>query len=152
MKPGKKEKIRLGQAPTKTLPNAAATKTEDAGAVEQASNAPEPLNPLETNTAPVKKTRFSDRAQQPKQAKQPKATGPKVDKQAPPAPDAAEVADRQAQAAPLGLSGDTSAAKKKKKSTTTGDKTRLAEKSKKPEAAAPDSNSAPPAPAPAPQQ
>jgi peptidyl-prolyl cis-trans isomerase SurA len=155
MKPGKKEKIRLGQAPTKTLPTApGGTKTEDAGAVEQASNAPEPVNPLETNTAPVKKTRFADRALQPKQPKQPKAFGPKLDKQAPPAADAAEVADRQAQAAPLGLSGDTSA-KKKKKSTTKGDKTRLAEKSKKAET--PDSNSAPSAPAPqtptpAPQQ
>jgi peptidyl-prolyl cis-trans isomerase SurA len=147
MKPGKKEKIRFGQAPTKTLPAAPETKTEDAGAVEQASNATEPVNPLETNTAPVKKTRFADRALQPKPAKQPKALGPKVDKQAPSAPDAAEIADRQAQAAPLGLSGDT-ASKKKKKSTTKGDKTRLAEKSKKPEAPAPDSNPAASAPAP----
>jgi peptidyl-prolyl cis-trans isomerase SurA len=152
MKPGKKEKIRYGQAPTKTLPTAPGeTKTEDAGAVEQASNAPEPVNPLETNTAPVKKTRFADRAQLPRQPKQPKALGPKVDKQAPPAPDAAEVADRQAQAAPLGLSGDTSG-KKKKKSTTKGDKTRLAEKSKKAETPAPDATSTPSAPAPAPQQ
>ena len=152
MKPGKKEKIRYGQAPTKTLPSAPGeTKTEDAGAVEQASNAPEPVNPLETNTAPVKKTRFADRAQLPRQPKQPKALGPKVDKQAPPAPDAAEVADRQAQAAPLGLSGDTSG-KKKKKSTTKGDKTRMAEKSKKAETPVPDTSSTPLAPAPAPQQ
>jgi peptidyl-prolyl cis-trans isomerase SurA len=31
MKPGKKEKIRLGRAPTKTLPSAPESKTEDAG-------------------------------------------------------------------------------------------------------------------------
>jgi peptidyl-prolyl cis-trans isomerase SurA len=153
-KPGKKEKIRYGQAPTKTLPTAPATTTENAGAVEQAANtATEPVNPLETNAKPERKTRFSDRAKLPKQ---PKATGPKVDKLAPAAPDAAEVADRQTQAAPLGLSGDT-AAQKKKKATTTGEKTRLtAKKKKKSEApaqhtAAPPPASAPPAPAPAPQ-
>ncbi|MGA3069466.1 MAG: peptidylprolyl isomerase [Terracidiphilus sp.] len=151
-KPGKKEKIRLGRAPTKTLPSAPETATENAGAVEQAANtAPEPVNPLEP-TKPEKKTRFSDRSRQPKQ---PKAKGPKVDKLAPAAPDAAEVADRQTQAAPLGLSGDT-ATKKKKKATTTGEKTRLAEKNKKPEAPAQESAAspsvpAPPAPAPAPQ-
>jgi peptidyl-prolyl cis-trans isomerase SurA len=32
-KPGKRERIRYGQAPTKTLPSAPETKTEDAGAV-----------------------------------------------------------------------------------------------------------------------
>ena len=156
MKPGKKEKIRYGQAPTKTLPTAPEAKTEDAGAAPEAvASAPEPANPLEATAAPTKKTRFTERA---KQTKQPKVKGPKVDTQAPAAPDAAEVADRQAQAAPLGLSGDTSA-KKKKKSTTTGDKTRLTEKNKKPEPPAPapgDSPLAPapqtPAPAPATQQ
>jgi peptidyl-prolyl cis-trans isomerase SurA len=143
-KPGKKEKIRYGQAPTKTLPNAPDTTTENAGAVEQAANtAPEPVNPLETNARPERKTRLSDRAKQPKQ---PKAKGPKVDKQAPAAPDAAEVADRQTQAAPLGLSGDT-AAKKKKKATTTGEKTRLTDK-KKPEAPAQQPDAVPSAPAP----
>jgi peptidyl-prolyl cis-trans isomerase SurA len=157
MKPGKKEKIRYGQAPTKTLPNAPETKTEDAGAVEQASaGAQEPVNPLEANTAPEKKTRFAQRASLPKQ---PKATGPKVDKLAPAPPDAAEVADRQTQAAPLGLSGDTGVKTKKKKSTTTGDKTRLTDKSKKPEAPAqsPADSTLAPAPqtppsAPAPQK
>ena len=143
-KPGKKEKIRYGQAPTKTLPSAPATATENAGAVEQAANtAPEPVNPLEANARPEKKTRMSDRARLPKQ---PKAKGPKVDKLAPAAPDAAEVADRQTQAAPLGLSGDT-ATKKKKKATTTGEKTRLTDK-KKPEAPAQQPASAPSAPAP----
>jgi hypothetical protein len=72
---------------------------------------------------------------------------------APAAPDAAEVADRQTQAGPLGLAGDT-ATKKKKKQTTSGDKTRLADK-KKSEKPADNSGDVPlgpaPAPAPAPQ-
>jgi peptidyl-prolyl cis-trans isomerase SurA len=143
MKPGKKEKIRYGQAPSKTLPNAPSTATEDAGAVQVASSGQEPVNPLEANQAPEKKTRFSDRA---KQAKQPKSKGIQPDKQAPPAPDAAEVADRQTQAGPLGLAGDTS--KKKKAATTTQEKTRLADKNKKPEA---DTSATPAVPAPAPQ-
>jgi peptidyl-prolyl cis-trans isomerase SurA len=154
MKPGKKEKIRLGHAPTKTLPSAPQVSPEDARGGEgpqTASAAPEPVNPLETNIRPEKKTRFSERA---KQAKQPKVKGPKLDALAPGAPDAAEVADRQIQAGPLGLAGDTSK-KKKKTSTTTGDKTRLTDK-KKTETPAQNSGDvplgpAPQAPAPVPQ-
>jgi peptidyl-prolyl cis-trans isomerase SurA len=140
-KPGKKEKIRLGQAPTKTLPAAqAAAVTEDAGATSPAvaNAAPEPVNPLEASNKPTQKTRFSSHAKDPKK---PKATGPQLDSNAPPPPDAAEVADRQEQAAALGLNGDTSVKKKKAKTTTT-DKTRLTDKNKKP-APAPDANSAP---------
>jgi peptidyl-prolyl cis-trans isomerase SurA len=122
MKPGKKEKIRYGQAPTKTLPSGPETPTEDAGAVAQNN---EPVNPLEPPAAPEKKTRFSDRAKQPKE---PKAKAAKADPLAPSAPDAAEVADRQTQSAPLGLGGDTASKKKKKNSTTTGDKIRLSDK------------------------
>jgi peptidyl-prolyl cis-trans isomerase SurA len=145
MKPGKKEKIRYGKAPTQTLPAAAQAKVEDAGAVQQAaSNAPEPANPLENSNKPEKKTRFSARA---KQVKQVKTKGPQPDALAPAAPDAAEVADRQTQAGPLGLAGDT-ASKKKKKSTTTGDKTRLTDKNKKPAAPAQSSGDAPLAPVP----
>jgi peptidyl-prolyl cis-trans isomerase SurA len=149
MKPGKKEKIRFGQAPSKTLPTAPETKTEDAGAGTQtASAAPEPPSLPEESAKPVRKSRFSARAKQPKQ---PKPKGPRIDTMAPAAPDSAEVADRQAQAGPLGLAGDTST-KKKKKHTTTGDKTRLADK-KKSEQPAENSGDAPlgPAPAPAPQ-
>ena len=148
MKPGKKEKIRFGQAPTKTLPNAAQTQTEDAGAVSQpaAAAVDEPVNPLETTAKPTAKTRFSSR---PKAAKTPKVRGPKIDPTAPDAPDASEVADRQTQAGPLGLAGDTSK-KKHRKPTSTGEKTRLADKNKKPDTAATDSNAAPNAPAPAP--
>ena len=125
MKPGKKEKIRYGQAPTKTLPAGPETPVEDAGAAPQVAANNEPANPLET-APPEKKTRYSDRAKQPKE-KKPK--GPTVDPLAPAAPDAAEVSDRQTQSAPLGLSGDT-AGKKKKASTTTGDKTRLSDKAR----------------------
>jgi peptidyl-prolyl cis-trans isomerase SurA len=128
MKPGKKEKIRFGKAPQETLPAAPAAATEDAGGGEQqvANAGGEPQNPLEADSKPEKKTRFSDRARLPKQAK-PK--GPQLDPEAPAAPDAAEVADRQAQAGPLGLGGNQTD-KKKKKNTTTGDKTRLSDKKK----------------------
>ena len=140
MKPGKKEKIRFGQAPTKTLPEAPGqTATEDAGAVAQNN---EPANPLEAAPEPEKKTRFSARAKLPKQPKPKPFT--KVDPTAPSAPDSAEVADRQTQSAPLGLAGDT-ASKKKKKNTTTAEKTRLSDKKKQDE----DQPSEPP-PAPTP--
>jgi peptidyl-prolyl cis-trans isomerase SurA len=154
MKPGKKEKIRYGKAPTKTLPSAPESATEDAGAVAPTAAAgQEPVNPLESKAKPAQKTRYSTRA---KQIKQPKAKGPKLDALAPVAPDAAEVADQQTQAGPLGLAGDTSR-KKKKAATTTGDKTRLAgkKKSKTSEQSIGDVPLGPaaqaPAPAPAPQ-
>jgi peptidyl-prolyl cis-trans isomerase SurA len=147
MKPGKKEKIRLGRAPTKTLPSAPQSKTEDAGAEPQtASSAPEPVNPLETSAKPTQKTRFSDRVGQARQPKAKKTKGLKPDAMAPAAPDAAEIADRQTQAAPLGLAGDTSK-KKKKTVTTTGDKTRMTSKKKK-KASATDSGDVPLGPAP----
>jgi len=150
-KPGKKEKIRFGQAPTKTLPTAQSTATEDAGAVAPAANAaaPEPVNPLETSDKPTQKTRFSAHAKTEKKAK---AASSQLNGDAPPSPDAAEVADRQAQAAPLGLGGDTSASKKKKTKTTTGEKTRLTDEKKKEQTPAPDSNAPPPAAPPTPQQ
>jgi peptidyl-prolyl cis-trans isomerase SurA len=149
-KPGKKEKIRFGKAPTKTLPSGPETKTEDAGAVEQAAT-DVPANPLETNTKPTQKTRFSARA---KVAKTEKTKGPQPDKLAPAPPDAAEVADRQTQAGPLGLAGDT-ATKKKKAKTVATDKKRLAN-TKKDETKTPAPEPTPipqepGAPAPAPQ-
>jgi peptidyl-prolyl cis-trans isomerase SurA len=131
MKPGKKEKIRFGQAPRETLPNAPETKVEDAGALpkdaaagdtQEADNSTRPA-------VPVKKSRFSERAKLPKTAK-PK--GPQLDNFTPAAPDAGEVADRQTQSAPLGLDGDTSKKSKKKKPNTasTGQKTRMTERPK----------------------
>ena len=145
-KPGKKEKIRFGKAPTKTLPSAPNATTEDAGAVQQtAGAAPEPENPLEANTKPTQKTRYSARASvaKPKQV----AGALKVDPQAPAPADAAEVADRQTQAAPLGLGAHMAKNKKKTKATaTTGEKTRLADKKKNPA----DDSATPPAPTPQP--
>jgi peptidyl-prolyl cis-trans isomerase SurA len=128
-KPGKKEKIRFGQAPRETLPTATTnTATENAGALpETASNADQPVNPLEP-TAPTRKTRFSERAKEPKnKAAAPGAAGANTN-----APDAGEVADRQQQSAPLGINGDTEKNKKKKTASTTADKTRLSQQPKKP--------------------
>ena len=138
-KPGKREKIRFGQAPRETLPTATTnTGTVNAGALpetETASSADLPANPLEA--APVEtKKRFSERAHTAKKVKQAKA--PKVDALAPAPPDATEISDRQTQAGPLGLAGDTSNTKKKKKTaTTTTEKTRMSQEPKKPAAPAP---------------
>jgi peptidyl-prolyl cis-trans isomerase SurA len=148
MKPGKKEKIRYGKAPTKTLPAGPAATTEDAGANPQVAQNNEPASPLEAAPAPEKKTRFSDRAKEIKQAKAKNGKSKKVDPLAPAAPDAAEVADRQTQSAPLGLAGDTSS-KKKKKATTTSDKTRLSDKKKTEDQSTPASAPAAPTPIPA---
>ncbi len=140
MKPGKKEKIRYGQAPQETLPNAAASPTEDAGAVARTaqSDALVPENPLEPTPAPEKKTRFSDRARMEKQHKvkqeqEKKKTQAQKDVLAPEPPDAAEVADRQVQSAPLGLGDNVDSKKKKKEATTTGEKTRMSDRNRKAE-------------------
>jgi peptidyl-prolyl cis-trans isomerase SurA len=132
-KPGKKEKIRYGQKPLETLPTSAnATQVEDAGAAPnaQVAGADEPANPLE-QAAPTQKTRFSMHAKEPKKAK---SAAPPVDALAPPQADAAEVADRQTQSAPLGLNGDTAKKNKKKKASTEGEKTRITERKKEPAA------------------
>jgi len=128
-KPGKKEKIRYGMAPRETLPTASTnSSTENAGALpETASNTEQPVNPLEP-TAPTKKTRFSERARVAKTAKTAHAQG---DALTPAPPDAAEVADRQTQSAPLEQNGTTSPSKKKKKaSETTAEKTRMSQQKK----------------------
>ena len=163
-KPGKKEKIRFGQAPRETLPAAAnASDTENAGALPANVAANEPANPLEP-AAPTHRTRFSDLARTEKGHKK-KATQVIVSGSSitPAPPDAAEVANTQTQSAPLGLGGDTAHKKKKKKEVTTGPKTRLSQEKKKPEVKqpvqmtpAPQEPGAPapaghPAPQPAPQ-
>ncbi len=128
-KPGKKEKIRYGQAPRETLPTASTNSgTENAGAVpETASNTEQPANPLEP-TAPTQKTRFSARARTEKKTKTSSAQGGAL---TPAPPDAAEVADRQTQSAPMGLSGQTPTNKKKKAAATTAEKTRKSQEKKK---------------------
>jgi peptidyl-prolyl cis-trans isomerase SurA len=166
LKPGKKEKIRYGQAPTKTLPSTTATQTVDAGANGGAGlpngNGMAPDTQVAANgagdapgfgntpTAPEKKTRYSDRASIPKEKK---AKAPKVDPFAPPPVNPEEVADRQVQSAPLGLAGDTTNPKKAKPT----EKTRLQDQLKnKPAAdadapaATPDTQATPPAATPPP--
>lgn len=135
MKPGKKEKIRFGQAPRETLP-AAATKTEDASAngegtqvaANNAGNAAVPDNTGSDQTGPDQpeakrvKTRFSA------ERRRPKPKGPKVDPFAPPPPTTEELATQKQQAQPLGLNGDTS--KKKKNPHKEGPKRRLSNEKK----------------------
>jgi peptidyl-prolyl cis-trans isomerase SurA len=157
-KPGKKEKIRFGQAPRETLPTAAkGSNTENAGALpdNNVAAANEPANPLEP-TAQTKKTRFSEEARNHTAKK--KATPVKVSGSTitPEPPDAAEVADKQTQSAPLGLGGNTATPKKKKKKeVATGPKTRMAQEKKQPEQKKPvqmtPAPQEPGAPAPAPQ-
>jgi peptidyl-prolyl cis-trans isomerase SurA len=139
-KPGKKEKIRFGQAPRETLPTAQ-TKTEDAGATgtsttqsttqEATNNVPQNLQVVGPDGAvdnqPVEqkkdKTRFAARAKEPKQKKSKDKTDPFA-----PAPENQdEVATRQEQSTPLGLNGDTTKPAKGPKPT---EKTRLADKAK----------------------
>jgi len=131
MKAGKKEKIRFGQAPRETLPNAAETRTEDAGALPKTGDNPTEVaaNAAEAPAAPEKKTRFTARAKLPKA---PKNKGPRLDSFAPSAPDSTEVADQQSQSAPLGLNGDTATKKKKKTNAgTVSEKKRLEDEKKK---------------------
>lgn len=114
MKPGKKEKIRFGQAPRETLSAAAVpATTEDAGAnkgeTQVASNNAAPNAIPVSNEQPEakkEKTRFSARP------KEHKNKGPKVDPFAPPPATSDELATQKQQAKPLGLNGDTSKAKK----------------------------------------
>ena len=139
-KPGKKEKIRFGQAPRETLPTATTNaNTENAGALpengagangsgtETADNSQLPANPLEP-VAPDKKTRFSDRARGPRKNK---TAVRHADANAPVPPTAAEIADQETQSAPLGLNGNTANKKKRKKAqATTGEKTRFSQEKK----------------------
>ena len=136
-KPGKREKIRYGQAPRSTLPTASkGSETVDAGALpanETASaNTNEPANPLEPE-AQSGKTRFSSRAKTDQKKDKPQSIFKQANPALAPAPDAGEVADRATQSTPLGLNGDTSTDNKKKKKktvTTSGDKTRMSQEKK----------------------
>ena len=153
MKAGKKEKIRYGQAPRETLPSAPQTKVEDAGALpkEAAAADTQIADNSQQPAVPVKKTRFSERAKEPKAAK---SKGPQLDSFTPAPPDSGEVADRQTQSAPLGLDGDTSKKSKKKADTvTTGPKKRMKDRPKSEPKTPVEMTPAPPvagAPAPAP--
>jgi peptidyl-prolyl cis-trans isomerase SurA len=145
-KPGKKEKIRFGQAPREALPPAAhpengpeqaAAGTEGGSEAQVASNSSSADVPSGEAAAPVeRKTRFSERARLPKakKAKTPdQVENDRVAQQATPEEAAAE----KTQSAPLGLAGDT--ATKKKAAKPKGEKkTRYSDevnKSKEPEPA-----------------
>ncbi|MGC9157539.1 MAG: peptidylprolyl isomerase [Terracidiphilus sp.] len=131
-KPGKREKIRYGQAPTETLPNGPEGAVENGGAMPQeASLDQEPANPLETAPQPKKKIRYRDVVRPHKSRKHKKQ---KTELTVASEPDAAEIAAMETQNAPLGLGGDT-ANIKKKKTTTNGVKTRFSDRrtEKKPE-------------------
>jgi peptidyl-prolyl cis-trans isomerase SurA len=156
MKPGKKEKIRFGQAPRETLP-AASTKTENAGTADTggqtvASNAPTasavPAGGDVGSEQPAAKTQKTRLSARPKEKK----SGPKIDPFAPPPPTKDELATQQQQAQPLGLNGDTS--KKKANPRKEGPKRRLSNENKNQAqpastapAASPAAPSAPAAPA-----
>jgi len=154
MKPGKKEKIRFGQAPRETLPPAA-TKTENAEASEAGSETVA-SNPSENTvtigaTAPEEpeakkqKMRYSDLAREHKKNNK----GPKIDPFAPPPPTKEELATQQQQEQALGLNGDTSKVKKEN-SRKEGPKRRMSdEKKQTPSSTAPADNTASPAPSPA---
>ncbi len=121
-KPGKREKIRFGQAPRESLPPAqvasAATPDNTPGVTTPESRIVNPDGTISGASAPVnvKKTRLSSRPAV-KKAKQDKSAD------APPPATAEELATQKVQNAPLGLA-DPSAQKKPKK----GEKTRLSDK------------------------
>jgi peptidyl-prolyl cis-trans isomerase SurA len=152
MKPGKKEKIRFGQAPRETLPGAE-TKNEDAGAnvsvgaaQEAANTTPADLKTLNPDgsvanpNAPAEKkvkTRLSARARESKNKKD------KTDPFAPPPITSDELATQQQQAKPLGLAGDTSK-QKKTNAAKTGPKRRITDEKKEKDNTQPADGSAPP--------
>jgi peptidyl-prolyl cis-trans isomerase SurA len=135
-KPGKKEKIRFGQAPRETLP-AGPTREIDAGAAggdsaqgaeagaQVAANQPENGVALTNAQGEVidtsngdqsqKKTRFSDRAKMPKAKQREIANRNKRQKFTPPPQDEQQVATDQQQQSALGLNGDSKKAAKKAK-------------------------------------
>jgi peptidyl-prolyl cis-trans isomerase SurA len=163
----KREKIRFGQAPRNALPagpeerasgadvgagaasavGAAGNTTGAPGAenaavapLENASSASDTgPNPLDAKGAPEGKTRYSARAKE-VSAEKKAAKGKKLKEKAAAGPIAAtseESASEKMQAAPLGLSGDTSKKKKKQAKDKNAPKERLQNQAPKPAAPAP---------------
>jgi peptidyl-prolyl cis-trans isomerase SurA len=149
-KPGKKEKIRFGQAPREALPPAAhpTNGSEQAGGqpasgeagtgneAEVASNSSSSTDaPGAEAAAPVeRKTRFADRAREPK-AKKVKTPDQVENDRAAQQDTSEEAAAQKTQSAPLGLAGDT--ATKKKAPKVKGDKTRYSDEVNKAKQPAP---------------
>jgi peptidyl-prolyl cis-trans isomerase SurA len=141
-KPGKREKIRFGQAPRETLP-AGDTREVDAGAgtdttaTQVAANQPGNSvvtnaegNVIDTGNDSEKKvkTRFSDRPKETRQKRE-KEKEAKANRFAPPKETAAEVAQEQQQQSALGLNGDTTK-QKKANPAKSGPKRRLSDEDK----------------------
>jgi peptidyl-prolyl cis-trans isomerase SurA len=150
-KPGKKEKIRFGQAPREALPPAAhpieggsqqalgqGTAGTDAGAdngAQVASNSSSTDVPGAEAAAPMeRKTRFSYRAREPK-AKKVKTPDQVENERVADQATSEEAAAQKTQSAPLGLAGDT--ATKKKAPKVKGDKTRYSDEVNKAKQPAP---------------
>ena len=119
-KPGKKEKIRFGQAPREALPPAAhpTNGSEEANGqgagneAQVASNSSSTDIPNGEAAAPVeRKTRFHDRAKEPK-AKKAKTADQLENERVTQPVTSEEAAAQKTQSAPLGLAGDTAAKKK----------------------------------------
>jgi peptidyl-prolyl cis-trans isomerase SurA len=148
-KPGKKEKIRFGQAPREALPPAAqptngseqaAGQAAGTGAgagteAQVASNSSSAEIPDSEAAAPAeRKTRFAYRAREPK-AKKAK-TPDQIENERAAQPDTPEeTAAQKTQSAPLGLAGDTAA--KKKEAKVKGEKTRYSDEVNKSKSAVP---------------
>jgi peptidyl-prolyl cis-trans isomerase SurA len=172
-KPGKKEKIRFGQAPRETLP-AGETRQVDAGATapppqnQVAINqsgmspdaAPATADTTDTTTEKKQKTRYRDRLKEPKQKREQQRkeewAATHHQKFVPPTQTPEEQAQEQRQNAALGLRGDT-AKEKKANPAKTGPKRRISDRSKHQEQQqngqqnpAPAGTTEPAAPAPAP--
>ena len=147
--PGKKEKIRFGQAPRKTLPTGT-TKQVDAGAAAPEGTDQAPTQ-VASNTQPGNavaltnaegnvisssddekkaKSRFSDRMREPKPKQQQAKAAKKKQKFVSPTETPEQLAqDKQDQAA-LGLNGDTTKPKKKASPAKGGPKRRLSDEDK----------------------
>ncbi|HKO12473.1 MAG TPA: peptidylprolyl isomerase [Acidobacteriaceae bacterium] len=172
-KPGKKEKIRFGQAPRETLP-AGETRQVDAGATapppqnQVAINqsgmspdaAPATAETADTATEKKQKTRYRDRLKEPKQKREQQRkeewAATHHQKFVPPTQTPEEQAQDQRQNAALGLRGDT-AKDKKANPAKTGPKRRISDRNKQQDQQqngqqnpAPAGTTEPAAPAPAP--
>jgi peptidyl-prolyl cis-trans isomerase SurA len=144
-KPGKREKIRFGQAPRETLPSSD-TRQVDAGAsgstaTQMAANQGDNAvvtnaegNVIDSANPDVKKTktRFSDRPTESKQKKQ-KDKEAKKNRFAPPKETPAQMAQDQQEQSALGLNGDSTKSKKKHTAAKTGPKRRMSDEDNHPQ-------------------
>jgi peptidyl-prolyl cis-trans isomerase SurA len=149
-KPGKKEKIRFGQAPRETLGSSQAdaaaaaapdTKSDTAPATQQTATLTNPdvraVNPdgstaeeAATSEVRPRKTRYSQRPVVHKAKKSKKKADNSFAEDEPPPPTADETATQKVQDSPLGLADQT---KKKKVKVKGGEKTRFSDKTKAPQ-------------------